>query len=80
MRCPSCDWTSVSYVVETRQWSCKRCHYVFSDSSASSGRKTGSAASAATAKPAAGRATAPKRGKKTAKGGKKSAGKTTRRR
>ena len=32
MRCPNCDWTAVSYVVETGQWSCKRCKHNWSES------------------------------------------------
>ena len=28
MRCPKCDWTTVSYEMESGQWRCKRCRAV----------------------------------------------------
>ncbi len=31
MRCPKCDWTTVSFELESRRWQCKRCHATFSD-------------------------------------------------
>lgn len=31
MRCPKCDWTTVSFELETRRWSCRRCHETFTD-------------------------------------------------
>lgn len=31
MRCPKCDWTTVSFELESRQWQCKRCHATFTD-------------------------------------------------
>lgn len=32
MQCPSCQWTTVSYDMDSRQWRCKRCHAVVTSS------------------------------------------------
>lgn len=49
MRCPKCDWTTVSFELETRRWTCKRCHATFTDDGSRSRPST------------AGRATSPAR-------------------
>lgn len=36
MRCPKCDWTTVSYEMESGQWQCKRCRALFKASKSSS--------------------------------------------
>ncbi len=38
MRCPACEWISVSYSVDTGQWSCTRCGHAWSRSASSRGR------------------------------------------
>ena len=40
MRCPACDWTTVSYEMETHEWRCKRCRAVVTEG-ARSGRPLG---------------------------------------
>ncbi len=43
MRCPTCDWTTVSYDMETREWRCKRCRAVVTEG-ARPGRPLGAGA------------------------------------
>ena len=33
MYCPKCEWNVVSFAVETRRWSCKRCKYEWTEKS-----------------------------------------------
>jgi|GEM_PF-2540758 len=81
MRCPSCDWTSVSYILESRLWSCKRCHETWSESVPSSRLSASASPSTpAQAKAASRRVAAPVAKKAAAKPSRKAVKKTSRHR
>ncbi|HET8760528.1 MAG TPA: hypothetical protein VFN94_05645 [Nitrospiria bacterium] len=65
MRCTACDWTAVSFDLESRTWRCKRCHAAVTDSGGPG--FAGSAKAGAPKKPAASRASTAGKAKPAAK-------------